>query len=376
MRGSGLRWSTRPFSKQAIRNLYFRAVSFQVSQSFTLLGVAEPYSAPVRVTRTNYCSDQRGQRPGLAASRSYESVAMTDHATTPTPLVTVVIPCHRGGPFLRAAVKSVQEQSQQAWELIVVSDGSDDDFSDIEGSDSRIRVVRQPNRGVSIARNVGVRLARAELVTLLDEDDRMLPELLDMQLTAMADDDVGMCHAQFEFIDEAGRVTETGRSNDAQYVDLLRGAGQIRLSSTMVRKSAFHDLGGFNPLLPVSEDLDLFYRMARFYRVAFIPQVLVQYRIHGSNMQANSRSGGRELRHILRSHLYLATAKNEQESIRAIRHGLSIIPSDRGARAIGRVVKARANGQHLRLMGAYVTALMVSPIATLRLTQRELRSKD
>ncbi|MGB7651871.1 MAG: glycosyltransferase [Acidimicrobiales bacterium] len=295
---------------------------------------------------------------------------------SPVPLVTVVVPCHRGGPYLREAVNSVREQSITNWELVVVSDGSVDDFSDIEGSDRRIRVFRQPNRGVSIARNVGVRLARAELIALLDEDDRMLPELLSKQLAAMVDDDVALCHTQFEFIDETGRVTKVGHSNDAQYRDLLRGDGRIRLSSAMLRKSVFFDLGGFNPLLPLAQDLDFFFRVARFYRIAFIPEVLAQYRIHGSNTQANERSGGPESRHILRSHLFLATAKGEIENIRAIRRGLSIIPSDRGARAIGRVIEARDHHRRFELIRAYVRALIVAPQVTLLLTLRGWRSHE
>lgn len=277
---------------------------------------------------------------------------------------------------MREAVKSVEGQSIDNWELIVVSDGSVDDFSDIEGSDSRIRIFRQSNRGASIARNVGVRLARAEFIALLDEDDRMLPELLSKQLAAMAEEDVGLCHTQFEFIDATGHVTGVGKSNDAKYRDFLGGDGRIRLSSTMLRKSAFFDVGGFNPLLPFSEDLDLFYRLARYYRVAFIPEVLTQYRIHGSNMQANERSGGRELRHILRSHLFLATSRNERENVRAIRRGLSLIPTDRGSRAIGRVVEARFHHRRLETIRAFFMALVITPRVTLRLTLREWRGQD
>ncbi|MGP8009194.1 MAG: glycosyltransferase family 2 protein [Acidimicrobiales bacterium] len=285
------------------------------------------------------------------------------------------MPCHRGGPFLREAVNSVRAQTFSNWELVVVSDGSVDDLLDIEGSDGRIRIFRQPNRGVSIARNVGVRLARAELIALLDEDDRMLPELLSKQLAAMADDDVGLCHTQFEFIDEAGRVTKVGHSSDAQYRDFLRGDGRIRLSSAMLRKSVFFDLGGFNPLLPLVQDLDLFYRVARFHRVAFIPEVLAQYRIHESNTQANERLGGLELRHILRSHLIPAADQGEIENIRAIRRGLSIIPTDRGARAIGRVIEARSHHRRLELIRAYVGALIVAPRVTVLLTLREWRTR-
>jgi glycosyltransferase involved in cell wall biosynthesis len=275
--------------------------------------------------------------------------------------------------MLREAVESVMTQSLENWELIIVSDGSSDDFSDVESSDERIKVLRQGNRGVSIARNVGISLAESELIALLDEDDRMLPDRLSRQISVLKDQDVGLCHTQFEFIDDDSRIIGAGKSNDAQYRDFLRGDGAILLSSVMMRKSIFFTLGAFNPLLPLAQDLDLFYRVAREYPIAFIPEVLAQYRLHRANTWAGTMTGGEEYKHVVKTHLLIAESRQETENVRAALHGLSLVAVGRKAKAIGRISFARMRNQKLRLLSAYLGALLVAPVLTVRLTLRDLR---
>ena len=100
-------------------------------------------------------------------------------AKTPGPSVSVVIPTYQRRGLVRRAVASVLGQTFQDFELIVVDDGSTDGTGDaLEGIDERIRYTRQENRGVAAARNVGIRLARGEIIAFLDSDDRWLPDHL------------------------------------------------------------------------------------------------------------------------------------------------------------------------------------------------------
>src|ERR1019366_2313882 len=124
-------------------------------------------------------------------------------------------------------------------------DGCEDDLSDVERSDERVRVVRQRQRGVSIARNVGIGHARSELIAFLDDDDRMLPDRLSAQYEAMRDATIGLCHTQFQFIDENGTQIGPGLSRESQYRDFLRDDGKILLSTTMIRKSLLQEVGWF-----------------------------------------------------------------------------------------------------------------------------------
>lgn len=282
------------------------------------------------------------------------------------PEVSVVIPNYHGGRFLREAVSSVQSQTLQDWELIIVSDGCEDDLSDIEQADPRVRVFQQRNRGVSIARNVGIRYARGALVALLDDDDRMMPDRLRAQAESMSDERIGVCHTQFRLIDENGETIGAGGSKESQYGDFLRGDGAILLSSTMVRKSLVEEAGGFNPLLPLSQDLDLLYRLARESTFLFLPDILTEYRRHGSNTWANTALGGDEIKSILREHRFAAEARGEVENLRAIRFHMTRVPSDRTSLAIRRVYESRSHKNYVRMLSALGVALLNSPRFTVR----------
>jgi glycosyltransferase involved in cell wall biosynthesis len=253
------------------------------------------------------------------------------------PVVSVVIPTVRGGALLREAVASVQGQSLGDWELIVVADGCSDDLDDLARDDPRVRVVRQRRRGVSVARNVGLRLAGCDLVAFLDDDDRMLERRLQTQLEVMADPAVGLCHAAVRTIDAAGAVIGCAAVGDVQYRDLLRRPDAVALVSVMTRRRVIQEAGGFDALLRSCEDLDLILRIAREHRLAFVPQVLVEHRRHGDATHAYTLSSGFETSDILRRHLCWAEAGGAGEDAAAVHDGLA------GARrAHARVALARA----------------------------------
>lgn len=289
------------------------------------------------------------------------------------PSVSVVIPSVRGGPFLREAIASVQAQTMSDWEVIVVLDGCDDDLSEVERSDSRIKSIRQENRGISRSRNIGVGLANAELIAFLDDDDRMLPNRLAAQCSVMSDQNVGLCHTQFQLIDEAGSAIATGSAKDSQYIDFLRNEGAILISSTMLRKGLFREVGGFNPLLPQNEDLDLIYRIARESPLAFLPEVLTEYRRHDSNIWRDFFEQGTERKLILRKHLLAAEAQMETEHVEAIHYGLRHVTTGRTAKAIRYAHEARTRGNYPGVLIALAFAFVISPRLTIALSMNEVR---
>lgn len=83
------------------------------------------------------------------------------------------MPAYNAGRYIDQAIDSVLAQSLQDWELIVVNDGSTDDTCERLGNitDVRVRVLHQPNGGVSVARNTALKMARGALLTFLDADD-------------------------------------------------------------------------------------------------------------------------------------------------------------------------------------------------------------
>lgn len=99
----------------------------------------------------------------MAAQHSYQ------------PLISIVVPVYNSESHLTDCLESIRFQTYTEWECIVVDDGSDDQSGKIcEGfmsSDSRFRVVHQPNKGVGAARNKGIQLSRGEYITFIDSDD-------------------------------------------------------------------------------------------------------------------------------------------------------------------------------------------------------------
>src|SRR5437867_1266985 len=90
------------------------------------------------------------------------------------PLVTVYITNHNYGRYLEQAIKSVLNQTQQDFELIVIDDGSTDDSRSIierYADHPKIRPIFQENRGLNISNNIALRAARGQYIMRLDADD-------------------------------------------------------------------------------------------------------------------------------------------------------------------------------------------------------------
>jgi len=100
------------------------------------------------------------------------------------PEVSVVIPLYNKAPYIARALASVITQTCQDFEVIVIDDGSTDGGAEIVRrlDDTRIRVIRQENRGVSAARNRGIESARTDFIAFLDADDEWTPTHLEALL--------------------------------------------------------------------------------------------------------------------------------------------------------------------------------------------------
>lgn len=95
------------------------------------------------------------------------------------PRISIVLPTYNRSDTILRALLSVRAQTFSDWELLLVDDGSTDDTQErIAGFDSRMRVLRQENQGVTAARNAALREASGELIAFLDSDDEWLPHHL------------------------------------------------------------------------------------------------------------------------------------------------------------------------------------------------------
>lgn len=209
------------------------------------------------------------------------------------PGVAVIIPTFNYARFVARAVQSVLDQTFPPAEVIVVDDGSTDETPDVLATfGSRIRVIRQENRGVSAARNLGVEDASAPLVAFLDADDAWLPRKLEAQVAALqAHPGAGLVHCGVQDVDEDGRVlrrnTEGGEGWVAGDLLMMKPVVHAPSCSMLIPRRVFDEAGGFDERLSTSADWDLCVRIAARLPFAFVPEVLLSYTIHRSAMHLN-----------------------------------------------------------------------------------------
>ena len=185
------------------------------------------------------------------------------------PAISVIMPAYKAASTLRQSVDSVRAQTLTDWELIIIDDGSPDQTAEIaaqmEAQDARIKLVRQPNSGPSVARTRGVALARANILAFLDADDLWAPErLAGMQAFLSSHPKTGVAFSRTRFFDaetgEPGTLTHHVPMLNA--ADLLAENRVCSTSNFVCRAEVFRQCGGFTDGLHYAEDQDWLVRVA------------------------------------------------------------------------------------------------------------------
>lgn len=208
-----------------------------------------------------------------------------DH--TSEPVVSVVMGTYNQQRHVREALDSALAQTFRDIEIIVVDDASTDDTVDIIHSyGDQVRLIRRTeNSGVcQVTRNMGIRAARGRYVAFLDHDDAWFPQKIDKQVAFMeAHPGIPLSHTYCEVFDS--RSETQGVRHEDQLPSTGRCFGQllrhcfITMSSVMVRRSLFTEIGYFNEDRTLfSEDYEFFLRVAKEYPIGLLEEVLTRYR--------------------------------------------------------------------------------------------------
>ena len=198
----------------------------------------------------------------------------------PQTSVSVIIPTHNRRKSLTRAVESVRTQTFPDWELLVVDDGSSDgtdrDWSDPD--DSRIWYLRTENQGVSVARNLGIRLADSPWIAFLDSDDYWLPRKLETQLGALDS------HPGYLAVHSDEIWIRNGRRVNPKKIHRKYGGWVYRYSlprcvispsSILVSRELLDRCGAFDEDFPVCEDYELWLRMFARHPICFVDRPLL-----------------------------------------------------------------------------------------------------
>lgn len=222
------------------------------------------------------------------------------------PSVSVIIPTYNVEGFIGETIDSVLAQTYQDFEIIVVDDGSSDRTSEIISAyGPSVRVIRQENSGVCVARNRGISEAAGQYICLMDHDDYWFPEKLAQQVDVMHKfSDCGVVFASFirwhpntnGSYPPPSSFDSSSFPNDVDpdfsgwiYHQFLIDCWMLT-STAMFRREVFDRCGKFDEMLPYSEDWDLWLRVSREYRFIKLKRPNTLYRQHssqGSRIQRN-----------------------------------------------------------------------------------------
>jgi len=218
-------------------------------------------------------------------------------ATAPT--VSVIIPAYNAAKFIGEALNSVYSQTFNAYEVIVINDGSldtDDLERELKRYPGGLRYIRQENRGAAAARNTGLRAAAGEFIAFLDADDTWLPNFLEKQIEFLKSSNADLVYADALLSGEsplAGRTfMQVEPSRGAVTPENLLAVKVTVLTSTVLsRRDPIFEVGLFDETFRRGQDFDLWLRLAKAgARFAYHHEVLAHHRIVETGLSGNTLS--------------------------------------------------------------------------------------
>lgn len=209
--------------------------------------------------------------------------------------VSVIIPAYNAAPYIKDTLDSVFAQTYQSFQIIVVNDGSPDTAALEElllPYRDRILYIKQENRGLSGARNTGLRAVTGGMVALLDADDIWMPDYLEEQTKFLRE------HPQFDLVYCNARFFGDSIYDGKEYMNVCPSDGEASSAAIISRRchvfvsvlarAEVLNRFGFDESLRSCEDFDCWLRLtAAGHKIGYHRKVLVRYRKHGGSLSAN-----------------------------------------------------------------------------------------
>lgn len=207
-------------------------------------------------------------------------------------LVSVVIPTYNRPGYLRRAVESVLAQSYEAWEVLIVQNGTNDAVSEeiqhLCQRDKRIRHLTCGAPNAVAARNYGIEASKGDYIAFLDDDDEWLSDKMVKQVNVLDErEDVGLVTcAAYKTKEGSGEaeIIPSVPNGEATLASLVSTWYSIySLSLVMVRKRYLRSVGGFDARYSICNDLDLYTKLIEVCSFYDIEEPLVRYHVHADN---------------------------------------------------------------------------------------------
>ena len=211
-------------------------------------------------------------------------------------LVSIIMNCRNSAKYLREALNSVYRQTFKDFEIIFWDNQSTDDSGKIAQSYGEPLKYYRGEKFLPLgaARNKAIEKASGKYIAFLDCDDIWLPEKLEKQVALLETNKaLGLVYSDCYIIDSAGNAAEKTYFFNKKplrgmvFKELIQ-ANPIPLLAAIITKEAFNKAGAFNPRYEISEEYDLWLRIAEFYPIDFIEQSLAKYRVHSGSITINN----------------------------------------------------------------------------------------
>jgi len=243
------------------------------------------------------------------------------------PEISIITACFNAERYVAETLDSLLAQTFQDWEHIIVDDGSHDASHAVVqkyvDADPRFKLLRQPNGGMCNARNNGFKVCAPDsrYLLFLDADDRLLPTMLSTMIRYLDENpQVGLAYCDRVYINSEGEPASPGafgygiiprfvpqgrgmRELPAECPDTpfvtIWSLANINPSMSVIRRSVFEQTPHWDEVFGQgAEDTNLFLAVALLSAVHFVPQALVEYRLHSSQASTNKNHIGNKQRKL------------------------------------------------------------------------------
>jgi glycosyltransferase involved in cell wall biosynthesis len=214
--------------------------------------------------------------------------------TSKPPKVTVLMPVYNGEKFLGPAIDSILRQTWHDFEFLIIDDGSSDGSMDIARSydDPRIKIVQNTkNLGIIETLNKGIAAATGCYIARMDSDDVSLPRRLEKQVAFMdSHPEIGLCGTWIRLKGPSLRRVHRNPVDPDEIKATLFFRDIMAHPTVMMRTEWIRRFGlRYDPSFPHAEDWELWQRMTRYFPLANIPEVLLEYRLNPGGISATKR---------------------------------------------------------------------------------------
>ncbi|HEU4432397.1 MAG TPA: glycosyltransferase family A protein [Pyrinomonadaceae bacterium] len=319
------------------------------------------------------------------------SADKVERSTQKPPTVTVVIPVYNAARYVGEALDSLHAQTFKDFEVIVVNDGSDDSEElerILKSHPLPLTYISQENKGVSAARNMGVRVGRGEFYAQLDADDQWMPDYLEVQLGILKDDPaVSLVYPNATIIGE-------GATSGLEFMKINPSEGEVNFESLVrqkcvimtcvtARMSAIRDAGMFDESIRSCEDFDLWLRIVQQGgRIVYHRRPLVLYRRREGSLSSDRVWMTRNLLGVFEKcaatfeltpaeRKLLAATIDEQRAMLNLFEGRHALRAGKTSAALASFEKANKHLRRAKLSAAIVLLRYVPGLVRWVFTMRE-----